>query len=298
METKANYVLIGLFTLAAIAAGLGFFLWLAKVQIDRTYTQYDVVFDQVSGLGQASAVTFNGVSVGKVLTIALDHADPSKVRVRIEVSASTPVREGTQATLASQGVTGVSYVGLTGGGDADAKFLPIDPDTEVAEIPSTNTAVQSLLASAPDILDKTTSVLNGIERFATKDNADHVASIIANLDEASGRLKKVMDDLSTATASFSSAADKISAFADKLDDVAGNANATISDARKTLADARSALADIDQFAAKGLPQITTQITALSGQTSKLVTDLSSLVARIQRDPARFFLGNRTPDYSR
>jgi phospholipid/cholesterol/gamma-HCH transport system substrate-binding protein len=270
METKANYVLIGLFTLAAIAAGLGFFLWLAKVQIDRTYTQYDVVFDQVSGLG----------------------------RVRIEVSASTPVREGTQATLASQGVTGVSYVGLTGGGDADAKFLPIDPDTEVAEIPSTNTAVQSLLASAPDILDKTTSVLNGIERFATKDNADHVASIIANLDEASGRLKKVMDDLSTATASFSSAADKISAFADKLDDVAGNANATISDARKTLADARSALADIDQFAAKGLPQITTQITALSGQTSKLVTDLSSLVARIQRDPARFFLGNRTPDYSR
>ncbi|MEY3306667.1 MAG: hypothetical protein RLZZ413_705, partial [Pseudomonadota bacterium] len=32
METRANYVLIGLATVIAILAGLGFFLWLAKVQ--------------------------------------------------------------------------------------------------------------------------------------------------------------------------------------------------------------------------------------------------------------------------
>lgn len=297
METKANYVLIGLFTLLAIAAGLGFFLWLAKVQLDRTYTQYDVVFDQVSGLGQSSPVTFNGVNVGKVLTITLDRANPSKVRVRIEIAAATPVREGTEATLASQGVTGVSYVGLTGGAP-DAHWLKLDPETGVAEIPSTPTAVQSLLANAPDLLDKATSVLDGIGHFSTQKNADHIASIITNLDHASGRLNQVMDDLTKASASFSSAADKISTFAAKLDDVAGNANATMTDARKTLADARAALADIDTFAAKGLPQMTSQVMTLSAQASKLVADLTSLTARIQRDPARFFLGNRTPEYSR
>lgn len=293
METKANYVLIGLFTILAIVAGLGFFLWLAKVQIDRTYTQYDVVFDQVSGLGQSSPVTFNGVNVGKVLTITLDRADPSKVRVRIEVGASTPVRVGTEATLASQGVTGVAYVGLEGGA-ADAPRLTVNAGTGVAEIPSKTTVVQGLLEDAPDLLAKAISVLDDMGRFSTQENADHVASIIANLDEASGRLNTVMDDMTKASASFSAAADKISAFATKLDGVASNTNATLADASKTLADARTALANINSFAAKGLPQIT----ALSQQASRLVADLSSLAARIERDPARFFLGNRTPEYTR
>ena len=112
METRANYVLIGLATVIAILAGLGFFLWLAKVQIDRTYAQYDILFDTAAGLGKAAPVRFNGVDVGQVLSIDLDRSRPELVRVRIEVAAGTPVRQGTEATLQSQGVTGVSFVSL------------------------------------------------------------------------------------------------------------------------------------------------------------------------------------------
>ena len=286
METKANYVLIGAFTLMAIMAGLGFFLWLAKVQIDRSYTQYDVVFDQVSGLGQSSAVTFNGVNVGKVLQITLDRADPSKVRVRIEVSAATPVRQGTEATLASQGVTGVSYVGLEGGA-ADAARLQVDASTGVAEIPSKTTVVQGLLADAPDLLAKAISVLDDLGRFSTPENAAHVTKILANVEQATARLSKVMDDLTTAAASLSQTADKISAFSGKLDGVAASATSTLSDAR-------AALANFNQVAIKGLPQIA----ALTQQAGRLLADLTSLTSRIERDPARFFLGNRTPEYTR
>jgi phospholipid/cholesterol/gamma-HCH transport system substrate-binding protein len=35
METRANYVLIGAFTLFGILGSLGLFLWLAKVEADR-----------------------------------------------------------------------------------------------------------------------------------------------------------------------------------------------------------------------------------------------------------------------
>ena len=42
METRANYVLIGACTLLAIMLGLGFFVWLAKFQVDRQYAYYDV----------------------------------------------------------------------------------------------------------------------------------------------------------------------------------------------------------------------------------------------------------------
>ena len=51
METRANFILIGAFTLFGILGSLGFFLWLAKVEVDRQYAYYDVLFTDVSGLG-------------------------------------------------------------------------------------------------------------------------------------------------------------------------------------------------------------------------------------------------------
>ena len=307
METRASYVLIGAFTIIAIFAGLGFFLWLAKVQIDKTYTQYDILFDQVPGLAEYSPVRFNGVDVGKVLTIALDRTAESKVRVRIDVSANTPIRQGTEATLASQGVTGVAFVGLDGG-TTDNPRLPIDPLTGVAEIPSKSTAVQSLIADAPDLLKQATSVLENINKFTTPENATHVGEILKNLNDSSGRLTKVMDDMSTASVSLSAAAENIATFSDKLDGVAKNADGAITDARKSLSDVQIALGDfsavmdqaqtglkhVNDFAEKGLPQFTT----LGQKGSRLLADISKLVANMQRDPARFFLGNRTPVYKK
>ena len=307
METRASYVLIGAFTILAIFAGLGFFLWLAKVQINKTYTQYDILFAQVPGLSVSSPVRFNGVDVGQVLKIALDRTEQSKVRVRIEVSANTPVRQGTEATLSSQGVTGVGFVGLEGGA-TDNPRIPVDALTGVAEIPSKDTPVQSLIAGAPDLLKQATSMLESIKKFTTPKNAEHVAQILANLDESSGRLKTVMDDLSQASDSLTAAAESIETFSGKLDGVAQNADAAITDAReslsdvqtalgdfrKVMADARTGLGHIDDFAVKGLPQFT----VLVQKASSLMADISGLVARIERDPARFFLGNRTPEYKR
>ena len=53
METRANYILIGAFTIAGILGALGFFLWLAKFEVSRQYAYYDVLFDNVSGLSAA-----------------------------------------------------------------------------------------------------------------------------------------------------------------------------------------------------------------------------------------------------
>ncbi len=271
METKASYVLVGAFTLLAIAFGLGFFIWLAKVQVDRVYTQYDITFDSASGLGQSSTVRFNGIDVGKVLTIALDKADPSKVRVRIEVSATTPVRQGTEATLASQGVTGVAFVGLTGG-DAGAKRLTIDPATGVAEIPSKPTVVQGLLADAPDMLATAISALDDVRLFSTPANAAHVASILSNLDSATVRLNAMVDDLTKTSASLSKAADQLSG-------LTTTAGATLDDTRKSLA-------SIDDFAANGLPEFTSVAT----HANKVLSQVSGLIAVIQKHPTGFLLG--------
>jgi phospholipid/cholesterol/gamma-HCH transport system substrate-binding protein len=71
VETKANYVLIGLFALAGLGALLGTFLWFARVQLDQQFAYYDIRFPTVSGLSDASDVRFGGVPVGLVVDVRI-----------------------------------------------------------------------------------------------------------------------------------------------------------------------------------------------------------------------------------
>ncbi len=286
METKANFVLVGAVTLIAIIGALGFFLWLARVQIDKSYAQYDVIFDSVEGLARGSSVRFNGVDVGQVLTVELSRADPSRVRVRIEVGADTPIRQGTVARRESQGVTGVSFVGLEGGA-VDAARLPPDPDTGVPVIPSEASVVEGLIEDAPDLLREATDLLRDLSAFANDENRKAVANILANVDTATARLDDAMTDFAELTESVGKGVDQITAFTARLDEVADKAEATLANAEAVLARAKT-------FSETGLPEITNATT----EASRLIEALRRVTAQIERDPARFFLGNRTPEYSR
>ena len=115
METRANYILIGAFALSGILGLLGFLLWFAQVELDRQFAYYDISFPSVAGLSSASDVRFSGLPVGQVVDVRLSPEGDGTVRVRIEVGADTPVRTDSVATIESQGVTGVSFVGISAG---------------------------------------------------------------------------------------------------------------------------------------------------------------------------------------
>ncbi len=53
METRANYVLIGAFTLAVIAAAFGFVLWFQSLHTAKARSPIRIVFEgPASGLAQ------------------------------------------------------------------------------------------------------------------------------------------------------------------------------------------------------------------------------------------------------
>ena len=113
METRAHHVVIGLFTLIVVSAALLFCLWLTNAGSNRQFKLYDIVFNEpVSGLSQGSIVQYSGIRVGEVTQLHLDSENPNKVWARIRVSASTPIREDTQARLTVAGITGTSIFNL------------------------------------------------------------------------------------------------------------------------------------------------------------------------------------------
>ncbi len=228
METRANYLLIGAFTLAGILGTFGFFLWLAKFEVNRQYAYYDVLFDNVSGLATAGGVSFNGLPVGQVIALNLDEDDPAKVRVRIEVNADIPVKTDTIAQLQSLGVTGVSYVELSGGSPT-AERLP-----ENSVIKSKRSAIQSLFEGAPELLNKAIELLENLNTVVDEENRQAVTRILDNLASASGRLDKTLSDFESLSGDLGSAARDIGAFTKRLDELSDTAETTLKTGTDTL----------------------------------------------------------------
>lgn len=235
METKANYLMIGLFTLAGLLGSLLFVLWLAKFEIDRQYAYYEILFENVSGLANAGDVRYNGLPVGQVVGLELDSEDPSQVRVRVELAAETPVKTDTVATLQSFGVTGVSFVALSGG-SPEAERLP---ENEV--IRSEASVLQSVLEGAPVLMQRAVTLLENINSFVDEENRVAVRGILDNVASASGRLDRALENFETLSADLSVAAGEVAAFSGRLQAVADTAEVTFETATDTLVQAQAAI---------------------------------------------------------
>lgn len=244
METRANYLLIGVFTLLGLLGALGFFVWLARFEIDRQYDLYDVYFDSVSGLGRAGEVRFNGLLVGQVLTLDLAPDDPGKVRVRIEVDAETPVTTETTAQLQVQGVTGVSFVSLSGGG---AEGVPLEPAEggSVPVIPTERSVVQTLVEDAPDLLAEAQTLIDNLVTLTGDETQGYITGILANVERASSQFDRALEDFSAISASVAAATDEIALFTARLDGIGDAVETTLGSVNLTLADARGALGEAE-----------------------------------------------------
>src|SRR5215210_4905705 len=109
METRANYLLIGVFTLAVLVAGFGFVYWFSRTGVEGEKMAYRVVFDgSISGLRTGGSVLFNGIKVGEVSDLKLNPRDPRQAVASIGIDRNIPVRSDTRASLEYQGLTGIA----------------------------------------------------------------------------------------------------------------------------------------------------------------------------------------------
>ena len=176
METRAPYVLIGTFVLAAILAVFGFVYWLNNTGGIGSRTTYRVQFQgSVPGLRVGAGVLFNGIRVGEVTELGLAQDNPRFVNATISVASATPVRTDTKVGLDFQGLTGVPVVALEGGTIVAKSGEPV---TLIADAG----VGQSMTQAARDALRRVDSVL--------EDNAGPLKDTIANFKTFSDGLAR------------------------------------------------------------------------------------------------------------
>src|SRR6056297_440230 len=233
METRANYVLIGAFALAGFLGILAFFLWFANIQLDRQFAYYDIHFQSVSGLSEASDVRFAGLPVGQVVDVRLSPENDGRVRVRVEVDAETPVRTDSIATIEAQGVTGISFVGISAGSPGAQLLAEVSP-REVPRIEAGQSVLQSLSEDAPEILDETLGVVRELRQLIGGENQRRVETILVNVEDASAAFSQSLEDFSGVSETVSDFALQIDRFNTTLDSLTVDASNALSAVETTL----------------------------------------------------------------
>jgi phospholipid/cholesterol/gamma-HCH transport system substrate-binding protein len=219
METRANYALIGFFTLAVFAGMMGFIYWFASGRSNGLKVSYRVVFTgSVSGLSRGSTVRFNGLRVGEVTAIDLVPSDPSRVMAVIEIDQRTPVKTDTRARLEYQGLTGQASVQMSGG-TAGAPPL-VSPDGGRAVIYADRSDFQDILETVQRLSGRTDAILSRVEKVigdneasiggtirsvetfakALADNSAGVGAFLASVGETSQRISSLSGRLETLSA--------------------------------------------------------------------------------------------------
>src|SRR4051794_3129966 len=192
METRAPFIVVGAFVLAAIAAVFGFVYWLHNTGGLGPRSTYHVQFDgSVPGLLVGAGVLFNGIRVGEVTDLGLAPDDPRRVNATISVAATTPVRADTKVGLEFQGLTGVPVVALGGG-------VMLANNGEVPILIAEPGAGQGMTQAARDALRKVDSVLTE-NSGALKDTIGNFKVFSEGLARNTGKLDGIVAGLERMT---------------------------------------------------------------------------------------------------
>ena len=245
METRANYVLIGSFTLAVIAAAFGFVLWFQSLHTTKLRSPLRVVFEgPASGLRNGGSVNFNGIRIGEVMSVKLDN--PRRVVALAMIENNAPIRKDTLVGLEFQGLTGVAAISLKGGEEA-APPVPLDEDgvpvltADPLALQDVTEAIRSTLQNVNRIVaDNQESVKNSLRNLETftsalARNSEKIDNVMLKVDGVMGKADSLMLGLnSIAGGTGGELAAMVKAIKDLAEDFDKRSGALMADGRRTL----------------------------------------------------------------
>jgi phospholipid/cholesterol/gamma-HCH transport system substrate-binding protein len=258
METRANYVLIGAFTLAVIAAAFGFVLWFQSLHTTKLRSPLRVVFEgPASGLRNGGSVNFNGIRIGEVISVKLDN--PRRVVALAMVENKAPIRKDTMVGLEFQGLTGVAAISLKGGAES-APPVPLDDDgvpvltADPNALQDVTEAIRATLQNVNRLVaDNQQSVKNSLHNLETftgalARNSEKIDNIMARVDGVMGKADSLMLGLNSigGGATGGELAAMVKAIKDLAEDFDKRSGALMADGRRTLADISRAVNNFDR----------------------------------------------------
>ena len=287
METKANYVAVGAFVLICVVGVVVTLLWLAGAQYSQEYQYYQTSFKgPVTGLGNGTTVKYNGIDVGRVTDLEFDAEDPQYVIATLQVRPGLNIRKDSVASIESQGLTGGSYVEISGG-TANAPLLTAQEGQQYPLIRSKPSTLQQLEQSAPEVVAKMNVAASRINDLLNDKNRAAIASILANLNETTTMFARRSGDIDAAIRNTNT-------LTATLNDASRSLKPALADTDATIKKFGVLATDADTFVnSDGVAQLSELITEMR----RLVVSLTKLSNGLSQQPTKLIFGDRRKGYA-
>jgi phospholipid/cholesterol/gamma-HCH transport system substrate-binding protein len=313
MIARKYETIVGIFVVASLAALLAMVVIVAQQEgLFHEYVTYRTIFKNVSGLKSGSEVHLAGVTVGNVLSTAINAEGNIVVTFQVLKKNSDRIREDSRSTIGFMGLLGDKSLDLTSGSLKKAASPPNGLVTAVEPLDITQ-----LLARAAPTLEELQKVISNLVSLTdalaqpgsdTKTILSEVRDIVTKINTGKGSLGKLVNepglyqDVASAMAQVRKFVDGLEkgkgliatllndpAFKDQAVKTMAEMQATFANLNKTTADVKDAAARLPDMAkklesfvtnleraGKGLPGLVTEGQTLfgdAGQAAKAAKQL-------------------------
>ncbi|MGE5202230.1 MAG: MlaD family protein, partial [Acidobacteriota bacterium] len=241
--------------------------------------------------------------------IRLDPVNPDQVRVTVELDATAPIKSDSVASLELTGITGVYYIEVSGG-TLEAPPIVRQEGQRYAVIASRPSRLQSFVASVPDVLSRVIEIEDRLSRLLDDRNLASISNTLKNLETISGevaaksdRIGTVIDDTDTTLKQLQETMAKANDAIDEIKKTASVTTGTVADAAGTIKQLNTTLGHVDSMVQEVRPGVRDFSQSGLNELHQLISDARVLVAsltrvseQIERDPTRFFFGERREGY--
>ena len=295
-KVKNRNFTVGVFVAVALTAFVSASIWLTGKQGSEPTVHYSMFFEKgVGGLTLGGPVFYLGVEVGSVIAMTIIPGDPMRVRVDARVLASSPIDQGTYASLAFQGITGVAVIKLNADVGVHAPLLK-EAGNHYPVISVRDTGISALVAKAPIVVDKLDSVLEQFNQILGSENRAMVNSILGDLSRVSSALASQEEAIAEIPQSLQQAIEELHVSLSHIRAMLVNLEPGLISSLSNLDKAGSSLAEMvdrldvwtadndlemNEFMGDGLGQVP----ALVAEARSTLRELEKLIKDLREDPS-------------
>ncbi len=230
MESRA-YAALAIAFLVLLTGGAAYlFYWLQAAEPEDRIYLIDSPYE-VGDLHAHSEVTYKGLVVGHVKSVAFHPRDPDKVRVRIGIQRGVPITKSMFAQLGTRGLTGTNYLALKKDPEASDAALETS-SSEPARIPMRRGGMSSLMAAAGRIAERVERLTEGLNQLTGEENRERAQRLLTEAEEVLAGLEELERGLQPSV--------------DALPGILSETRAAVEDSRRLLERAQGLVAKTDR----------------------------------------------------
>jgi len=250
-------------------------------------------------------VQYSGIKVGDVTSLRLDPKDPRRVLAQVRLSADTPVKEDTRAKLTLTGITGTSFIQLSGGTPHSPELK--GEDGRLPVIVASPSPIARLLDDGSDLLTNINMLVHNANQLFSEDNATQLSKTLANLEQTTAAFSDQRGDIRTAIQQLAQVGNQASSMLEQTSQLMRNANGLLnSQGKQAFGSAEQAMQSLAQSTATlnsllndnrealdGGAQGLNQLAPAIRELRETLNSLKAISQRLEANPSGYLLGRDT-----